>query len=230
MPQNTLKFIMTIPLGEKYLDDKLFRGRIGLYFGGITNFLFILFNFFNGIYYRSVWFISIGFFYLGLVFIKRKLAMAESRALRLTEKEKRLAEIKAYIQTGALLFVLAFFIAGIGIQVIRENQSYTYNQFLIYGVGAYAFYYLGITIYNMVFFKKKDSFIWSAVQAVNFTTALLGIFSFQTALLTQVSTYDSAQFFNILTLAGVLLLIVAKAVYMAIKGINNQRLLIKQKQ
>ena len=156
--------------------------------------------------------------------------MAESRALRLTEKEKRLAEIKAYIQTGALLFVLAFFIAGIGIQVIRENQSYTYNQFLIYGVGAYAFYYLGITIYNMVFFKKKDSFIWSAVQAVNFTTALLGIFSFQTALLTQVSTEESAQFFNILTLAGVLFLIVAKAVYMVVKGINNQRLLIKQKQ
>ena len=228
--KKTLKFIRSIPLGEKYLDDKLFRGRIGLYFGGIANLLFILFNFFSGIYYRSVWFISIGFFYMGLVFIKRKLAMAESRTLRLPEKEKRLAEIKAYIQTGALLFVLAFFIAGIGIQVIRKNQSYTYNQFLIYGVGAYAFYYLGITIYNMVFFKKKDSFIWSAVQAVNFTTALLGIFSFQTALLTQVSTEESAQFFNILTLAGVLFLIVAKAVYMVIKGINNQRLLIKQKQ
>lgn len=68
------------------------------------------------------------------------------------------------------------------------------------------------------------------MQAVNFTTALLGIFSFQTALLTQVSTEESAQFFNILTLAGVLFLIVAKAVYMVIKGINNQRLLIKQKQ
>ena len=62
--KKTLKFIRSIPLGEKYLDDKLFRGRIGLYFGGITNFLFILFNFFSGIYYRSVRFFSIGFFYM----------------------------------------------------------------------------------------------------------------------------------------------------------------------
>lgn len=211
-------FERMIPLGKRYMSDKTFRGRVGLYLGGFGNFLFILLNFLSGLFCRSVWFISIGFFYLALVFIKHKLARTESRTCRLYREKARIAEIKAYVQTGVLLFLLAFLISGIGTQVIKENRSYSYNHFLIYGVGAYAFYYMGITIYNMFFYKKKDSYIWSAVQAVNFTTALLGIYSFQTALLNLVSTNENRAMFNRITMIDLLIVIILKASFMIIKG------------
>ena len=213
-----LNMIRSVPIGKRFLEEKDFRGRVGLYFGGFINFLFILWYLLSGLYYRSIWFVSIAFFYLALVLGKRCLAAAEKKARTLPDSQKRKREIIAYIRTGALLLLFDFLICGMGVQVVFEDESYSYNQFLIYGVGAYAFYYLGLTIYNMVFYKKKDSYIWSAVLSVNFTTALLGIFTFQTALLAQFGTKSYNMFFNTLTLVGVLLIVAVKSVHMMIKG------------
>lgn len=211
--------IRKIPVIARFIDDKIFRGRIGLYAGGLVNILFIIFYFCCGIYYRSIWFVSIALFYIALVFFKKQLAMVEHIVRKDTNDYAELTEKTAYVKTGLRILVLTGLILGIGLQVILENKAYEYNQFIIYGVGAYAFFYLGLTIYNLVFFNKYKSYIWSSVQALNLVSAVLGIFTFQTAIIAM-NGGEGGLYFNVMSLILMTIVLIFKSVQMLVKGAN----------
>lgn len=211
--------IRKIPVIARFIDDKIFRGRIGFYAGGMANILFIIFYFCCGIYYGSIWFVSIAVFYIALVFFKKQLAMVEHIVRKDTSDYAKLTEKTAYVKTGLRILVLTGLILGIGLQVILENKAYGYNQFIIYGVGAYSFFYLGLTIYNLVFFNKCKSYIWSSVQALNLVSAVLGIFTYQTAIIAM-NGGKGGLYYNVMSLILMTIVLILKSVQMLVKGVN----------
>lgn len=169
-----------------YLSEPLLRAKISLYAGLVINVLYAVFKFLAGIYYRSFWLGAIAVYYVilsiirfGLVKRERKLSKQEA------SKEKRLHELKSYRFCGYLMLLLHVAVAGLVIQMIWQNKSYSYPGFLIYAFAAYAFYCFGIAIKNMVKYRNLEHPLLSAAKMISFACALTSILAMQTAMLTQ---------------------------------------------
>ena len=55
--------IHSTPLGNRLLDDAVFRSEITLHGGLLVNLLYVALNLFSGIRYRSAWFVALAFYY-----------------------------------------------------------------------------------------------------------------------------------------------------------------------
>lgn len=65
-----MKRFKSTKIGSRFLDDVRFRTEISLYQGLLINTLYIAMKMFSGIYYRSVWFIALAFYYILLVVMR----------------------------------------------------------------------------------------------------------------------------------------------------------------
>ena len=171
---------------SRYLSEPLLRAKISLYAGLTINVLYAVFKFLAGMYYRSFWIGAIAVYYVilsiirfGLVKRERKLSKQEP------SKEKRLHELKSYRFCGYLMLLLHVAVAGLVIQMIWQNKSYSYPGFLIYAFAAYAFYCFGIAIKNMVKYRNLEHPLLAAAKMISFACALTSILAMQTAMLTQ---------------------------------------------
>lgn len=171
---------------SRYLSEPLLRAKISLYAGLSINILYAVFKFMAGIYYRSFWLGAIAVYYVILSVIRFGLVKRE-RYLSKQEnsKEKRLHELKSYRFCGFLMLLLHVAVAGLVIQMIWQNRSYSYPGFLIYAFAAYAFYCFGIAIKNMIKYRKLEHPLLSAAKMISFACALTSILAMQTAMLTQ---------------------------------------------
>ena len=61
-----MKKLRGIPIVRRYLDDGAFRAEISLYTGVTINFAYVFIKLFSGIYYRSLWFVALAFYYVFL--------------------------------------------------------------------------------------------------------------------------------------------------------------------
>lgn len=140
----------------------------------------------RGLYYRSIWLGAIAVYYLILSVIRFGLVKRERYLSRQEEsREKRLHELKSYRFCGYLMFLLHIAVAGLVIQMIWQNRSYSYPGFLIYAFAAYSFYCFGIAIKNMVKYRKLEQPLLAAAKMISFVCALTSILAMQTAMLTQ---------------------------------------------
>ena len=62
-----VKKAFSVSVIEKYFREVMFRTETSLYQGLFINLLYVILKFCSGIYYRSVWFMSLSFYYLLLV-------------------------------------------------------------------------------------------------------------------------------------------------------------------
>ncbi|MCI9552564.1 MAG: hypothetical protein HFE94_03400 [Acutalibacter sp.] len=58
-----MKRLLGAPLGRRYVKDVKFRAEVSLGIGFITNLLYITMKMASGIYYRSLWFVSLAIYY-----------------------------------------------------------------------------------------------------------------------------------------------------------------------
>lgn len=61
-----MKLLRRVPVASRYLEDRAFRAEISLYISVAINFAYIFIKLFSGIYYRSVWFLSLSGYYMCL--------------------------------------------------------------------------------------------------------------------------------------------------------------------
>lgn len=64
------KKIYKNPLVKKFLDDVMLRTKFSLYQGFFINILYIGIKLFSGIYYNSLWFFSLSFYYILLAVMR----------------------------------------------------------------------------------------------------------------------------------------------------------------
>lgn len=65
-----MKKIRDTKFGERFFDDIRFRTELSLGGGMLINFLYIAVKLFSGIYYRSIWFISLAAYYIPLAVMR----------------------------------------------------------------------------------------------------------------------------------------------------------------
>lgn len=217
MKQNvTVQRILEKPTVDRLLHEKAFRTRAALYPGLLINLLYVGIKLSSGIYYRSAWFISLAVYYFALALMRFSL-LRPVRKKDTRSREER--EWRRYRICGGLLLVINSSMAGIVILAITKNAGFVYPGMMIYLMAMYTFYSVITAVINVVKYRKYGSPVLSAAKVISLTTALVAVFSLESAMLTQFAVEGQAEFRTIMTGctgAVICLLIIGLALYMLI--------------
>ena len=115
------------PLVDRYLKEDLFRAEAALYQGFFINLLYAGIKMFTGIFYRSVWFITLAVYYILLALMRASLL----NYVRSAGKNK-VSEWKRYRLCGIILLFMNIALTGIVILVVHQNSGFEYPGMLIY--------------------------------------------------------------------------------------------------
>ena len=205
-------------LGARFLEDVRFRTEISLYMGFVINLLYIVMKMASGIYYRSLWFISVAVYYILLAFMRFLLFR---RGKTRTTGNYLEAELKRYRMCGIILLLMNQALTGIVVFMVHQNKSYDYPGVLIYAMAAYSFYCVIIASINVIKFRRHGSPVLSAAKVINLVSAMVSILSLETALVTRFGDKDDFSFRQVMTGAtggGVCIFVLGIAVYMIVKS------------
>ncbi len=211
---------------RRFLLDPEFRTAFSLYQGLAVNTAFAIFKGIMGIMYQSFWFGAISIYYFILGFIKLTLIHGRNKAKKYIDKNGAVIEYKSCKLCGFLMLILNIGMAGMAVQMVRDNRYYEYPGLMIYISAAYAFYILTLSIVNLVKSGQLKSPIFSASKALNFTGALMSIYALQTALMARFGGEDAVfrQLINSITGGAICVIIFGIAVFMIIRSqvrLNN---------
>lgn len=211
------KKIYSHPVGNRYMTDMAFRTHISLYLSLTINLLYVATNLFSGIYYRSVWFITLASYYIILVIMRFLL-------LRYVGKigigKDRIKALKRSRVCGIILLPLNIVLYGVVILVIVQGKGFQYNGIFIYVMAMYTFYVTTRAIVNIIRYRKYNSPIMSTTKVISLTASLVSMLSLETAMLSQFGkdmTAENKQLMIILTGAGVSVIVITMALSMIIK-------------
>lgn len=210
-----------VPLISRYLREDMFRAQTGLYQGFFINLLYAGIKMFSGIFYRSVWFITLAVYYI-------LLAVMRASLLHYVRKDgkNKISEWKRYRLCGIILLFMNIALSGIVILVVHQNSGFEYPGMLIYVMAMYTFYAAITAVRNVVKFRRYGSPVMSAAKAINLTAALVSLLSLETAMLTQFGAADDPRFRQIMTAstgAGISVVVLGMAVFMIVRSTRQMR-------
>ena len=200
------------PLVGRYLREDMFRAEAALYQGFFINLLYAGIKMFSGIYYRSIWFVTLAVYYILLAVMRASLL----HYVRKGGKGKR-SEWRRYRLCGIILLFMNVALSGIIVLVISMNSGFVYPGVLIYVMALYAFYATITAVWNLVKFRKYGSPVMSAAKVIGLTAALVSMLSLETAMLTQFGSDDDQMFRQIMTAstgAGISIIVLGMAIFM----------------
>ena len=218
-----MKKIRATKYGRRFFEDVRFHTELSLYFGLFINFLYIAVKLFSGIYYRSVWFISLAVYYV-LLALMRFILLHKNKNSVITME----TEIKRYRMCGIMLLVMNQALAGIVIFMVYQNKGFDYPGLLIYAMAVYSFYSIITAVINLVKFRRHGSPLLSAAKVINLVAAMVSILSLETAMLAQFGGDDDFDFRRLmtgLTGGGVCAIVIAVAVFMLWKSVRQLKIL-----
>lgn len=201
--------------------EKNDKTMLFLIFTTLGNMLIALIKAIFSITLPSLWFaVNAGF--LIVLSLSRFFVIRNYGRQRKIEDKKIRKEIgyKTYLQNGILLIILGIMYFFVSVYMYYKGTNTTMHEYLTYLVALTAFWSIGLSIYGMVKYKRKDNPILKAVKLTNFANALTSIVLTQVVLLdTYAKEVDLANI-NGYTGMFVSLIIIILGLYMII-GINN---------
>lgn len=220
-----VKKVLSVPFLNRCVKEHVFRAEVSLYAGFLINLLYAGIKLFSGVFYKSVWFITLAVYYILLAVMRFSLLHHVRRREKIGDDPS--AQWRRYRLCGMILLFMNWALAGIIILVIHQNRGFDYPGVLIYVMALYAFYATITAVINIVKFRKYGSPVLSAAKAINLTAALVSMLSLETAMLTQFGASDDVSFRQVMMAAtgfGVSAIVLGMAIYMilhATKALKN---------
>ncbi|MGM9666788.1 MAG: hypothetical protein ACI3XN_01875 [Eubacteriales bacterium] len=204
--------------GNKYMTDAAFRTHFSLYISLSINLLYVAMNLFSGIWYRSVWSVTLAAYYIILAVMRFLL-------LRFAHKvgigKDRVKELRRSRLCGMILMTVNLALSGVVVLVIIQDRGFEYNGMLIYIMALYTFYITVNSIINLFKYRKYNSSVILTAKAINFAAALVSMLSLATAMLSQFGSKNNTPRFNQImvgaTGAGVCVIVVMISVYIIVR-------------
>ncbi|MDE7207527.1 MAG: hypothetical protein K2N90_10300, partial [Lachnospiraceae bacterium] len=136
---------LEIPAVSRYLKEDTFRAKIALYQGFAINLFYVGVKMFSGIYYQSVWFVTLAVYYILIALMRFSL-------LHYVQKNAKniSLEWRRYRLCGIILLFMNIALAGIVILMVHQNSGFEYPEMLIYMMAMYAFYAMITAVWNVV--------------------------------------------------------------------------------
>ncbi|MBQ8649546.1 MAG: hypothetical protein IJ470_05740 [Clostridia bacterium] len=217
--RNIKQKIYNNKFGNRYMTDAVFKTHISLYISLCINLLYVATNLFTGIWYRSVWSVTLAAYYIILAVMRFLLLRFTNRVGIGKDREK---ELKRSRLCGIILITVNLALSGVVILVISQNKGFRYNGILIYVMAMYTFYVTTHSIINIFKYRKYNSPVMSTAKSINLAAALVSMLSLETAMLYQFGTESASPYFNRIMIgatgAGVCLIVVTMAVYTIVRA------------
>lgn len=218
-----LKKVVSIPIIGRLIKENTFRTQIVLYPGFLINIVYVIWKLSFGIYYKSAWFISLALYYFVLAWMRLSLI----RPFSVKEGEiRKKAELKRYRICGASLLVINIALSGIVVLAVKKENGFTYPGYMIYVMAMYAFYSVIMAVINLVKYRKYGSPVLSAAKVISLITAMVSMFSLESAMLAQFADASQTAFKKIMTecTGGVIcVVVIGMAVYMMFRSTKEIR-------
>lgn len=218
-----LKKAVSIPVIGRLLKENTFRTQVALYPGFIINVIYAIWKLSFGIHYKSAWFISLAFYYLVLAWMR--LLLIRPFPTKEGEPRKK-AELKRYRICGASLLVINIALTGIVVLAVKKDNGFRYPGYMIYVMAMYAFYSVITAVINLAKYRKYGSPVLSAAKVISLTTAMISMFSLESAMLAQFADASQTAFKKVMTecTGGVIcVIVIGMAVYMMIRSTKEIR-------
>lgn len=205
-------------LGNKYINDGVFRTHISLYASLGVNLLYVGVNVLSYILYRSMWFIVLAVYYTILA-VMRFLLVRYVRGTGIGSD--RLGELKSNVVCSAILLSVNFVLSGAVLMILYQDKGFEYHGILIYVMAAYTFYITTLAIVNLVKYRKYNSPVVTTTKVISLCAALVSMLNLETAMFSQFGQEmapENQRLMIILTGAGVSIAVIVMSVYMMIKS------------
>lgn len=163
------------------------------------NIIFAVFNAALGVIYQSPWNGTLAAYYI-LLCIMRFISVLYAKSIYINKREQTERELKVYRNCGRLLSAMSVALAGAVILLFTGNGGATYAGHAIYGVAAYTFYKVVMSVLNMLRARKEKSLLAITLRNIGHCDALVSLLSMQTALLASFGR-GSAEFAPIMNAA-----------------------------
>ena len=218
-----LKKVVSIPIIGRLIKENTFRTQIVLYPGFLINVVYVIWKLSFGIYYKSAWFISLALYYFVLAWMRLSLI----RPFSVKEGEiRKKAELKRYRICGASLLVINIALSGIVVLAVKKKNGFTYPGYMIYVMAMYAFYSVIMAVINLVKYRKYGSPVLSAAKVISLITAMVSMFSLESAMLAQFADASQTAFKKIMTECTgevICVVVIGMAVYMMFRSTKEIR-------
>ena len=165
--------------------------------------------------YHSVWFGALATYYIILLFIRGGIVLYHGKR-RGKERQKEM-EIRKYRGCGIGLMITISALSATIWEMVQNSAATRRAGLMIYVVATYTFYKITMSIINFVKAKKQDDHTIDALRNINVADAAVALLALQASMLQEFSD-TGLPIFNILTGAGVCLLVFGLGLYMVIRS------------
>lgn len=201
----------------KYKSNINFRNKILLYVNTLANGFCSLFYLVMGIINHSLWFYSLSIYYFLLSIIRFFLLKDVNKDYSSNVKQ----QWQRYRFCGIILIIINLSLALITYLVIRYNKGFSYHFIEAIARALITFIITTLAIINAIKYRNFQYPIISAIKYVGLSSALVSMFSLETAMLTVFGSPSDYLFRRIITtLTGTIfgLIILSIGIFMVIKS------------
>lgn len=214
---------------HRCLTDAAYKTHISLYFSLGINLIYAGMKLVSGVVFQSVWFGTLGVYYL-LLAIMRFLLLYRADSNSFGEKQR--SELKKYRVCGIILMIMNIALGGVVALVVHKNEGFVYAGYLIYIMAIYAFYTVITAVRNVIVYRRYNSPVMSAAKVVNLAAALVSLLSLETAMLTQFDKGKNPEAFRQImtgtTGGAVCLIVFSMSIFMIVKSTRKLNILKKE--
>ena len=218
-----IRFFKAFKQQNKYViqwqEDTRLRVNVSLYGSLAWNTLYGVFQLWLGVYHHTFWFYSLGAYYICLA-VMRFFLVRHTR--RYAPGENMRSELQRYRACGWILLLMNLALSLIVFFMLYWNRTFKHHMITAIAMAAYSFVSFAAAIVNMVKYRKYNSPVFSACQAISFAAACVSMLTLTSTLLTAFSDASMDVLTQKMLLGGVGLavsgVIVTMAIYMTVKS------------
>ncbi len=147
---------------------------------GYTVFLVVM-----ALLYHSVWYGTIGIYYLLLCVVRGGVLLQNRKdERRYKEDFHRLqtAKVGTYRYCGVMMLVLAFSLALSVVELVVDSSGFRHPVWLIFVFGGVAVYKVVLAVVHLVHATKRDDLVVRSVRYINMAVTLMSLLCLQTSI------------------------------------------------
>lgn len=189
----------------------------------------VIANVVSAIRYLIFWYAALAIYYLVLLIFRGAVLLAFANLRRkssIPTRIKHINEWKIYLFVGAFLIVLELSMAIVIALQIRGDRPVQSSEIMAITTATYAFYKMGMSIYNIFRARKFQLPAVQAIRNINFADACMSIFSLTVLLLSTFGGEGDADFIVIVTAITCLAAVLSVASVMIVRANKNIKRLL----
>lgn len=162
------------------------RTAVFAFVAAVVTVAFATMNLVGAILYESVWYASVSAYYFILLICRGGVLTADAVYRRRRTDDGQRCEKFAWtvhLASGAAMVLLEVALASSAVQMIVSKTASESNDIMAIATAAYAFFKMGLAVYNLFKARKFDSPFTQALRNISFADACMSIASL-TVLLT----------------------------------------------